>query len=134
MTQTKPNRTEANASNTTSSAATEARRAYQPRVDIVNAEDAVHLWADMPGVDESEVDVVLDKRTLSIRGSVRPIEFADFHPARVEKETGDYSRSFHLSDEVDREGIEATVKDGVLHLRLPKVEAVLSKKVTVKAG
>jgi HSP20 family molecular chaperone IbpA len=47
---------------------------------------------------------------------------------------GDYQRSFTLSDQIDREGIEASVKDGVLRLHLPKITEARKRKIEIKAG
>ena len=51
-----------------------------------------------------------------------------------EYEVGDYERAFTLSDEIDREKIKATVKQGVLRLELPKAEKVKPKKITIQCG
>jgi len=112
---------------------TRARLAFVPRVDIYDANDAIVLIADMPGVDETTVDLTLEKNVLSINGYVEPAQPEGYSLAYAEYRIGDYQRSFTLSNEIDQDAIEATVKNGVLRLRLPKIGAV-TKKVTVKAG
>ena len=87
---------------------------FVPPVDIKESEAAVTLVADMPGVDEKNVHVDLDKNVLTIRGT-----FADRAPnvgcslTYQEYRSGDYERSFTLGDTIDRAGIRATAKDGV---------------------
>lgn len=111
----------------------QGRRAYAPAVDIVDGKDATTLVLDLPGVDEKDVDITIEKSILTLRASQKDSAFSDHNLAYSEYGTGDYQRSFALSDEVDRENIKATLKDGVLKLRLPKSQPV-SKKITVGAS
>ncbi len=113
---------------------TRARRTFVPAVDIFETKEAIVLTADMPGVDEKSVDITLDKNMLTLTGNVGAPEFDGYKPAYVEYETGDYQRSFTLSNEIDTDRIEANVKNGVLRLTLPKAESTRSKKIDVKVG
>jgi HSP20 family molecular chaperone IbpA len=108
-------------------------RTFVPRVDIYETENAVVLLADMPGVNENSVDITLEKNILTIKGYAEPQAPEDFEPAYSEYRFGNYERTFALSDEVDREQIEATVKNGVLRLTMPKAETARTRKITVKA-
>lgn len=109
------------------------RRAYAPAVDIVDGNDATTLVLDLPGVDEKDVDITIEKSILTLRATQKDSSFTEHNLAYSEYGTGDYQRSFALSDEVDRDNIKATLKDGVLKLRLPKSQPV-SKKITVGAS
>jgi HSP20 family molecular chaperone IbpA len=102
-------------------------------VDILDTPGEVVLFADLPGIDESQLDVTLDKNVLTIRGHVDPGSMEGYTPARMEYGVGDYERVFTLSDDVDRDGIEATVKDGVLQLKLPKTAQSARRKIEVVA-
>lgn len=113
---------------------TRTRRVYIPRVDIFETGDAVVLLADMPGVSEEDVDITLEKNVLSITGYVRASEREGYSLAYSEYSEGDYERTFALSDEVDRNRIEATMKDGVLKLVLPKAEEVKTRKIAVRSA
>jgi HSP20 family molecular chaperone IbpA len=113
---------------------TKSRRVYVPKVDIYEAKDAIVLVADMPGVDEKSVDITLDKNILTIAGTVEPEAYKDHSITYSEYDTGDYERAFTISDEVDRNKIEASVKQGVLRVTLPKVEPVKAKKIAIKTG
>jgi HSP20 family molecular chaperone IbpA len=112
---------------------TTSTRTFVPRVDIYEIEDRVVLLADMPGVDENSVDITLEKNILTIRGDVHMESSDNYQLSYREYQIGNYERTFALSDEVDREGIEATVKHGVLQVLLPKAEEVRTKKIAVKA-
>jgi HSP20 family molecular chaperone IbpA len=113
---------------------TRARRAYVPRVDIYETDDAIVILTDMPGVDENSVDITLEKNVLSINGYVEPVQPDNYSLAYAEYDMGDYQRSFTLSDEIDRDKIEAVVKNGVLRLQLPKAGPAKTRKITVKAS
>ena len=109
-------------------------KVYVPKVDIYETKEAIVLVADMPGVDEKSVDVVLDKNTLTISGTAEPLSFPDYSIGYAEYDTGDYQRAFTISDEVDKDKIEATVKNGVLRLTLSKAEKVKARKIAIKAA
>lgn len=109
-------------------------RVYIPRVDIYETDDAVILLADMPGVSEDDVDITLEKNVLTLTGYVEATEREGYGLRYSEYSEGDYERTFALSDEVDRNRIEATMKDGVLKLTLPKAEEVKARKITVRSA
>ncbi len=113
---------------------TRTRRVYMPRVDIFETGDAVVLLADMPGVREADVDITLEKNVLTIVGYVESGEAEGYSLAYSEYGEGDYERTFALSDEVDRNRIEAVMKNGVLRLTLPKAEEVKTRKIAVKSA
>lgn len=112
---------------------TRSSTVYYPRVDIYEQDDHTVLLADMPGVDENNIDITLEKNILTIRGYVDE-PMAGYSLAYSEYGVGDYERTFALSDEVDRNKIQASMKDGVLRLVLPKAEAARARKITVQAG
>ena len=112
---------------------TRARLAFVPRVDIYETEEAIVLVADMPGVDENSLDITLENRVLTVKGYVNAVWPEDYALAYAEYRIGDYERSFTLTDTVDAAGIEATAKDGVLRLMLPKAVPE-SRKIAVRAG
>lgn len=111
-----------------------AERFFQPAVDIIDTNDSVVLVADMPGVDEEHVDVTIEKDVLTIRGTVQRANHEGFDVDHTELRDGDFARSFTISNEIDRDGIDAAVRNGVLRITLPKALHAMSKKVTVKAG
>ena len=112
---------------------TPERPVYSPRTDIFETEDRVVLVADMPGVDDRSIDVTLERNVLTITGRTRDVAPEGYRLAYAEFERGDYQRSFALSNQVDRDGIEASMKDGVLRVSVPKAKPA-SKKIPVTSG
>lgn len=112
-----------------------ARKVFLPAVNIYETKDHVVLMADMPGVDEKSVDITLENDVLTIQGRSGVEAPQGLEPAYAEYSAGDYRRSFSLAAErIARDGIEASVKNGVLKVTLPKAEAAKPKKIAVKAA
>lgn len=102
----------------------------QPHVDIVDAGEQIFLVADLPGVNETQVDVRVEKKVLTISAETRndtSDSSAVFAPVH-------FHRTFALSDEIDVTGIEAVVKAGVLKLTLPKSAQAVSTKIQVRSA
>ena len=112
---------------------TRSKKIYTPAVDIIEKKDEIVVIADMPGVDEKSVDITLEKNLLTIYGKVEPHIPENHSLSAAEYGVGDYQRVFTISDEIDREKIRASVKNGVLRLNLPKAEQARTKKIEVKA-
>jgi HSP20 family protein len=109
---------------------TRERQAFVPRVDIYETDEAISVVADVPGVSPESVDITLEKNILTINGYVDDAQPEGYALAYAEYRVGDFSRSFSLSNQIDQEAIEATVKDGILRLHMPKVQPT-SKRITV---
>jgi HSP20 family molecular chaperone IbpA len=112
---------------------TKTRRVYTPAVDIIERKDDIIVIADMPGVDEKSVDITIEKNVLTISGAVEAVIPENRTMYVNEYGIGDYQRVFTLTDEVDKEKIQASAKNGVLKIVLPKAEALKTRKITVKA-
>lgn len=112
----------------------QSSRVFVPRADIYEQADALVVIADMPGVNEKTVDINVEKNVLTVRGHVEPPVFEGFREAYREYEIGEYERAFTLSNAVDVNRIEASVKDGVLRIVLPKAEAAKPRKIKVTSG
>jgi HSP20 family molecular chaperone IbpA len=113
---------------------TSERGVYVPRVDIYETDEGIELVADVPGVDENSIDITLEKNVLTIRGTVDFEAPDNYGLVYAEYEVGDYERRFTLSNEIDQENIEANVKNGVLHLHLPKAGPAKARKISVKSA
>ena len=113
---------------------TRPREVYVPQVDILESETAITLLVDMPGVADDGVDVTIEKNLLTVKGTVPEETVAGHSLSYSEYGIGDYERAFTISNEVDRAGVEAVLKNGVLKLVLPKAKHALSHKVTVRSA
>lgn len=105
---------------------------WAPAVDIHEAEDALVVTADLPGMNESDLDVRVENNTLTIRGERKfESDVKEENYLRVERTYGSFTRSFSLPNTVKTEGIEASYKDGVLTVKLPKREETKPRQVKV---
>lgn len=101
-------------------------------MDIHEAEDALVVTADLPGMKESDLDVRVENNTLTIRGERKfESDVKEENYLRVERTYGSFTRSFSLPNTVKTEGIEASYKDGVLTVKLPKREETKPRQVKV---
>lgn len=106
---------------------------WAPRVDIVETEKAFTIKAEVPDVRKEDVKVTIDNGVLTVRGErkqEKEEKNKKFH--RIERYYGSFSRSFTLPDNVDEAKIDATFKDGMLNLDIPKTEASKPKAIDVK--
>jgi HSP20 family protein len=113
--------------------ARQAARVYAPRVDILETDEDLFLYADLPGVRPEDVSLNCKGDQLILHARCHPR-----HPGgtaiHAEYGVGDYYRAFTVTEQVDWSGIEASLADGVLTVRLPKAEAVRPKRIPVKGG
>jgi HSP20 family molecular chaperone IbpA len=107
---------------------------FTPAVDIFETEKEITLLADMPGVKADSLNIDLHENVLSLDGDVKSPEGADEADVIREYRTGKYYRQFTLSQVIDQSKIEAAMKDGVLRLSLPKVEAATPRRIEVKVS
>jgi HSP20 family protein len=114
--------------------ATRARPVFLPCTDIFEREDAIVVRANMPGVGPEAVEVDLTGNELTISGRVADPALEGHTPSSWEYEVGDYRRRFRLSGGIDAAKIDATIKNGVLQVVLPKSKEAPPQKITVKAG
>jgi len=106
--------------------------AWTPPVDIYDTNDALVLKAELPGFSKEDVSVELKDNTLILKGErKREAEVKEENYHRLERAYGAFQRSFSLPATVDQEKVKANYKDGVLELRLPKVEVAKPKRITI---
>ena len=110
------------------------RPVFVPPADIYETGDNIVVLAEMPGVAPDGVDITLERRVLTIRGRSAANDYPGYQRVYNEYADGDYERVFTLSENIDRDRIEATLKDGVLQLVLPKAEAAKARKIELKAS
>lgn len=106
---------------------------WAPRVDIAETDKEFTIKAEIPDVKKEDVKVSIDNGVLSIRGERKQEkEEKDKKFHRVERFYGSFTRSFTLPDNVDETKIEASFKDGMLNLKIPKTTASKPKAIDVK--
>ncbi len=108
--------------------------ALMPLVDIYETEDGTTvLTAEVPGADPDSLDIRVDKGVLSLSAEPAEPELGEqYARTYVGFVGGPYHRAFALSDDIDREKIEASMDNGVLTVRLPKAEAAQTKRIPIK--
>lgn len=106
----------------------------RPAVNVFEDAEGITLEADMPGVSTDRLRLQADRDSLLIEGDVRVAMPEGMEPLHADIRATRYSRSFALSRELDTESIDASLKDGVLRLRIPKRAEVRPRKIEVRAG
>ncbi|HEV2819822.1 MAG TPA: Hsp20/alpha crystallin family protein [Solirubrobacteraceae bacterium] len=110
-------------------------RHWVPAMDLVEESDHFVLRADLPGLDEDDVNVEVEGDTLTLSGE-RKVEHRDEKEGyfRLERSTGAFRRTLHLPAGVDTEGIEASFDRGVLEVRIPKPAQPQPKRIQIAGG
>ena len=104
---------------------------FSPRVDIIETDKELLLYADMPGVRSDGVDLRYENGELILRGKsehagqTRTLVFGEY-------DVGDFYRVFSVHETIDASKIDAEFKNGVLTVHLPKQEAVQPKQVPIR--
>jgi HSP20 family protein len=110
---------------------------FTPRVDIYETDKELLLFADLPGVRPDGVDLRFENGELLLHGHVNQ-ERDENVPRRAlvlsEYEEGDFYRVFHIHESIDSSKISAELKNGVLTVHLPKVEAARPRQISVQGG
>jgi HSP20 family protein len=106
-------------------------RLFMPTADIFEAQHALTVVLEMPGVDKSNVDISVEAGVLTIEGRLDFSKYEGMQPVYTEYNIGHYRRSFSLSSKIDQSKIAAEMKDGVLTVTLPKVEEAKPRRISV---
>ncbi len=109
--------------------------AWSPAVDVRETNDELIMLVELPGLDTKEVSVSVEKNVLTISGEKKKMfeegdDDSKYHV--VERYYGRFERSFRLPQTVSADKVDARLKDGVLAISLPKVEAAKPRKIEVK--
>lgn len=106
-----------------------------PAMNVWTSEEAVVVTAELPGVSLEDMDVTVLNETLTVRGGRAPdeeVEGSRFH--RRERTYGQFSRTIQLPYAVNADKVEATLKNGLLRLWLPRLEEDRPRKIAVKGS
>ena len=108
---------------------------YAPPVDIYEDEHNITLKIDVPGIDEKDIDVRIEGNTLTVHGE-RKIEKEEKEEnfRRVERQYGEFTRSFTLPSSVDTGQVNANYDNGVLKITLAKKADAKPKQIKVNVG
>jgi HSP20 family protein len=114
---------------------TDQGRRWVPPMDLVEAEDHFILKADLPGLSEDDVNIEVQDGTLTISGE-RQAEHEQRERGwyHIERSFGSFNRSLTLPDGVDPDGIEASFKDGVLEVHIPKPEERKPRRIATSSS
>jgi HSP20 family protein len=105
---------------------------WRPAVDVVEKEGNLLLRAEVPGMEQSDIDIRLDGNVLTIRGERKPEpESEGYNYHQVESYYGTFSRSFTLPDTVDPEKISAGYKNGVLTITISQKPEVKPRSIKI---
>lgn len=103
-------------------------------MDAYITDEAIVIRADVPGLTANDIEITLEGDTLSIRGEIKRTEEDNRKYVLLERPVGRFERTLTINTPIDHEKVEASFKDGVLSLVLPKTEAVKPRQITVKSG
>ena len=106
-------------------------RFYVPYTDVYETEEALTVVMEMPGVDRKDLEVELKDDVLRVEGRIDFAKYEGMEPVYTEYNVGHWTRSFALSDRVDRERIAAQLEDGVLTLTLPKAAEAKPRRISL---
>jgi HSP20 family protein len=110
-------------------------RVWSPAIDIAETKDDLVVTASLPGVKEKDIHLSIDGDTLSLRGQrMAEQQVKDEHYHRIERWSGSFERHIQLPVPVQADRVRASYRDGVLEVRLPKVEAIKPREIKIEVG
>jgi HSP20 family protein len=112
----------------------ETQRSVLPAVDVFEDQTGITLLADMPGVSKDRLELKVEGESLLIEGSVQPPTPDGLEAIYAEVRIPRYRRSFNLSRELDATRIDASLRDGVLTLRIPKQAHAQPRRIEVSSA
>ena len=111
----------------------EEREAWVPAFDVIENDKEYVLTAELPGIDPKDIDITISNGILTIKGEKkREEENKGEGYYFMERRYGAFQRSFRIPEEIKVDEVDATYKNGVLKLVLPKAEVNNVKKIEIK--
>ena len=105
---------------------------WHPTVDIKETDEELTLMVDLPGLEKKDVQLSLENNVLTIKGERRFEHEEKENFYRLERAYGVFSRTFTLPRNVKADAVDASFKNGVLTVSLPKVEEARPKQIEIK--
>ena len=105
---------------------------WYPPVDILESKDSYLIRAELPGMRNEDLKTEVNEGILTLSGEKKledPADGVQYH--RVERVTGKFSRSFHVPQTVNPDGIKATYKDGILEVQVPKADEAKPRQIAI---
>jgi len=102
-----------------------------PRTNLYDNGDSIQVVAELAGLSKDDINVRIQGNYLEISGTRKNDAPEGYKAHRIERDAASFTRSFTLPSDVDAEKIEATLKDGLLTLNLPKAEAAKPKQISI---
>ena len=103
-----------------------------PRTNLYDAGEALELIAEVPGMGKDDINLKIQGNYLEINGTRKAETPEGYTVHKAERGTASFSRSFTLPTDIDANKVEATIKNGILTLKMPKAEAAKPKQINVK--
>jgi HSP20 family protein len=112
-----------------------ASDAISPKIDVAESKDAIEVTAELPGVEEKDIDITLAEGRLTIRGEKKAErDQKDKNWYVVERSYGAFSRTLSLPFDPDPDKVEARFDKGILRIRLPKPAEIAKKEKRIEIG
>lgn len=112
-------------------------RAWVPAIDVVEQKDSYLMYAELPGVDPSQIDITFEQNVLTISGTKQSnVQASNDGEVRVyaaERVTGSFERSIRLPEFVNGDHISAEFNNGLLKVQVPKAVAAQPRRIEIKA-
>jgi len=113
-------------------------RTWVPAIDVVETKDAYVLYAELPGVDASQVDIKFEQNVLTLRGTkpsaLNVDKDGELRVFAAERVSGGFERSLRLPEFVDADKISADFTNGLLTITVPKAQAAQPRKIEIKTA
>lgn len=106
--------------------------AWLPPVDILESRESYLIRAELPGMKKEDFKLEVNDGTLTLSGErkyEKPADGVDLH--RNERPSGKFSRSFYLPEKVKQDGINASYRDGILEIHVPKAEEAKPRQIAI---
>jgi HSP20 family protein len=108
-------------------------RTFNPSIDIRSNENEVLVILDVPGVKSDDLDVSVENRTLTVKGS-RAFDGKENEQVMLGRPYGAFTRTFTLPDTLDGANLSADLAEGVLTVRIPKLAQAKSRRIPIGGG
>jgi HSP20 family protein len=105
---------------------------YSVHMDLVEGRDGFRIFVDLPRMEKDKIKVLVENNLLTISGERTREENGDNRLVLSERFYGSFSRSFRLPDTIDKTGVSADYRDGILEIFLPRKEETKPKEIEVK--